>query len=62
MVIPPTEAHPGAGAMFVDNGFTAEFLASMDNLYAKLTVVMSEKVDTCAGALLDSFRAIYHHC
>ena len=34
--------------MYVDEAFTPEFIGSLDALYPRLTVVTSEKSDTCA--------------
>jgi hypothetical protein len=34
--------------MYVDEAFTPEFISSLDALYPRLTVVTSEKSDTCA--------------
>lgn len=47
-LIAPDANHPGAGAMYVDEAFTPEFIGSLDALYPRLTVVTSEKSDTCA--------------
>ena len=47
-LIPPAVPHAGAGSMYIDGGFSVDFLADLDALYERLTVVGSDRTNTCA--------------